>query len=662
MKLYGKLILLSSLLVALTCLPLYYFVSTEAEKKLQEQTATQLTALAESIIDDLDRFFYERKADLAQLAEEDIFRREDSTAIASRLHDVRNQNLLTASCSYFDLNRLRIFDTENASVGKIHSNTKYWSLLNDSSGVVNDVSFSESLGEIVLHFAAYTRNREGEKQGVIVSRVLISRMYEIFSRDLDGQIFEKSGIDVMDEELKLLYSNYNPEGVLKQKYANTEVIDFFRKNNKRFYQSGEKVYFTAVSQGYLNHKGNHWRVIISLPADIAFMQISDLQNQMLITMFAILVLAILLALAFAKIISSPIVLLSKAAESLGAGQDDVNFSIDSSDEIGLLAESLKKMAKNLKNTIEEQKLLNEKLNSSNDDLALKVKQTEEQKLHIEEQTVLLQNALEEIKRTTRAMTDSIKYAERIQRSMLPEKELRDEAFQQSFILFLPRDIVSGDFYWFDAVQSNGKNYFIVAAADCTGHGVPGGFMALLGANLLNTIVNIEKIVTPELVLNELNKEIKRALHQETHGENIRDGMEIALCTIDYELQKICFAGAGRPFVRFRKGEMTLIEANHYTVGGVDTFLQKRKLTFQGFTGETIDFEHGDNIYLFSDGFKDQFGGENNRKYSQKRFLEKLTAIQNFSMREQKREMENEFFEWKGENKQTDDILVLGFTL
>jgi serine phosphatase RsbU (regulator of sigma subunit) len=440
-------------------------------------------------------------------------------------------------------------------------------------------------------------------------------------------------------------------------------LQFFdSKQKEKFFTAGDTVYFSALSKGYLNHKGNGWRAIVSLPADVAFMEIADLQNQMLVTMFGVLVLAILLALAFARIISEPIVKLSKAAEALGAGQFDTKFDIESSDEIGILSDSLRKMAANLKNTIEEQKTLNEKLNQSNEGLAAKFRKIEEQKAEIERQSALLEDALEEVKRTSRAMTDSIKYAERIQRSMLPEKELREEAFAESFILFQPRDIVSGDFYWFDAVIIDNKKYFVVAAADCTGHGVPGGFMAMLGANLLNTIVNIEKIIVPELVLNELNKEIKKALHQETHGENSRDGMEIGLCTIDYEARKIMFAGAGRPLVRFRKGEMTVLEVENFTVGGVDVLLKKRNLKFDGFEGSVIDFEHGDRVYLFSDGFKDQFGGENNKKYSQKRFLEKLNQIQHLTMHEQKKELEAEFFAWKGTQKQTDDVLVLGFTL
>ncbi|MBN4051590.1 tetratricopeptide repeat protein [bacterium AH-315-M05] len=296
--------------------------------------------------------------------------------------------------------------------------------------------------------------------------------------------------------------------------------------------------------------------------------------------------------------------------------------------------------------------------------------------------VLLTAQKQVIETKNKDITASIRYAQRIQRAILPPAEVIKKIFLEHFILYKPRDIVSGDFYFFAEV---GK-YKIVAAADCTGHGVPGAFMSMIGNDMLNTILNDKKITTSSMVLDELNKGIQHAVNIGIGEEDIKDGMDIAVITISppynparagsanaqYNLQ---YAGAYNPLYIVRstnksplKGgspdllgqrgvpahnyELTEIKADKQPIGygmGKD----------QPFTNHEIQLQKGDTIYIFSDGYQDQFGGEKNKKFMAKRFRELLLSIQDKSTEEQKEMLNKTIEEWMGNREQIDDILVIG---
>jgi serine phosphatase RsbU (regulator of sigma subunit)/TPR repeat protein len=253
----------------------------------------------------------------------------------------------------------------------------------------------------------------------------------------------------------------------------------------------------------------------------------------------------------------------------------------------------------------------------------------------------------EIEHSHKHITASINYAKRIQTAILPSEKLRAEILPEHFILFKPRDIVSGDFYWMQKMD----NYLFVAVADCTGHGVPGAFMSMLGISYLNEIIRKKEINQANQVLNELRNRIKETLDQTGKKGESKDGMDIAFYVIDTNTNKLQFSGANNPLYIFRNKELIIYKANRQPIG--------IHIKEKPFSNHEIQLETGDSIYAFSDGYVDQFGGENGQKYLKKRFKETLTNIQDMNMKEQKQILEQELTNWQGKSKQIDDILVLG---
>lgn len=250
------------------------------------------------------------------------------------------------------------------------------------------------------------------------------------------------------------------------------------------------------------------------------------------------------------------------------------------------------------------------------------------------------------------ITASIEYARRIQSAILPELNEVYHTLPESFVLYKPKDIVSGDFYWF--AEKNGLCIF--AVADCTGHGVPGALMSMIGHNLLNQIILEKGVTDPDEVLNRLNDGVRAALKQDHHEQDTSDGMDIAICTIDTKRREVLFAGALRPLILVKRGLLSKIESDRFPIGGSqDT--RERKFTLHRFL-----LEAGDTIYMFSDGFADQFGGEKGKKYMMKRLLETLLKYSHLSMPEQSTKLDQSFESWKGEYMQVDDVLLVGIRL
>ena len=252
-------------------------------------------------------------------------------------------------------------------------------------------------------------------------------------------------------------------------------------------------------------------------------------------------------------------------------------------------------------------------------------------------------AIEEIK-------DSINYAERIQSSILPETTVIKEQLPNSFILFKPRDVVSGDFYWFN--QVDGKSFF--ACVDCTGHGVPGAFMSMIGNSLLNEIILTKKITSPSAVLSSLNRSIFKVLKQNTSES--RDGMDMALCMIDAKENTLTYAGANRELLLIRNGELIEYKPTKSAIGG---FTDSNTI----FKETVIDFLPNDLFYMTTDGYADQFGGEKGKKLMTKNFKDFLLQIHSLPMPMQQDELDKKIVGWMGNaHAQVDDILVIGIKL
>jgi ligand-binding sensor domain-containing protein/serine phosphatase RsbU (regulator of sigma subunit) len=255
----------------------------------------------------------------------------------------------------------------------------------------------------------------------------------------------------------------------------------------------------------------------------------------------------------------------------------------------------------------------------------------------------------ELAQKNKDITSSIEYAKRIQEAILPQQDFIFKYLPYSFILYKPKDIVSGDFYWF-GIKNNKK---IIAAVDCTGHGVPGAFMSMIGHNLLNQIINENGITSPSEILNQLNFGVQQALKQHENSET-RDGMDVCLCVFDDATQKLNYAGAYRPLYIINKNkELKIIEGDKFPIGGAQISGERK------FTEHTIYINEGDTFYLFSDGYADQFGGDKGKKFMLKRFQQLLIEIYDYSMKEQGELLDKNIEKWKNGTDQVDDILVIG---
>ena len=261
-------------------------------------------------------------------------------------------------------------------------------------------------------------------------------------------------------------------------------------------------------------------------------------------------------------------------------------------------------------------------------------------------------AYKEIEVKNKDITDSINYAKQIQRARLPNPSVILNHLPESFGLYKPKDVVSGDFYWF-AEHENGK--LMLVAADCTGHGIPGAFMSLIGIDELNHASLEKRLDNASEILSSVNKGVKKALRQNEQNSMSRDGMDLALCILDLKNNKLEYAGANRPLYYIRDNQLIEITPTKAAIGGLTP-------NDQEFKNHTIDIKKGDMIYVFTDGFADQFGGSEGKKFMTKRFKEMLLSIHQKPATEQEAILEKALNEWKKDISQVDDILVLGIRI
>ncbi|MEZ4807965.1 MAG: SpoIIE family protein phosphatase [Flavobacteriales bacterium] len=262
---------------------------------------------------------------------------------------------------------------------------------------------------------------------------------------------------------------------------------------------------------------------------------------------------------------------------------------------------------------------------------------------------------EEVERQSRKVvelyknvTDSIRYAKRLQESILPPEKRIKELLPDSFVYYRPKDIVSGDFYWFERVDDR----VVFAAVDCTGHGVPGAFMSLIGHNGLNQAVRTGGRLRPSEVLMDLNRIAFEALHKDREQYLVRDGMDMALCSFDPERRVLEYAGANCPLYLVRGREVLQFAPDKSAIGSFD--LEGRR-----FTDHRIALQEGDMVYIFSDGYADQFGGDKGKKFLYRRFRELLVEISEKPTKDQRDLLQEAFNGWRGGHEQVDDILVIG---
>ncbi|MDQ3048518.1 MAG: SpoIIE family protein phosphatase [Bacteroidota bacterium] len=318
------------------------------------------------------------------------------------------------------------------------------------------------------------------------------------------------------------------------------------------------------------------------------------------------------------------------AKQVGSGNFDSHYRPLSKDDT--LGAALLKMREDLR---ENERVLEAKVIERTEEV---VRQKEEIETKNQELEVLYKH-----------VTDSIKYAKRIQEAILPPDSLVKRVLPNSFVLYKPKDIVSGDFYWID--EKYGKTMF--AAVDCTGHGVPGAFMSIVGYNILKHVVNNNNFTNPALILDSLNEGVSETLHHGHEASAAKDGMDLSFCTIDFNTLELQYAGAYNPLYLIRNGELMQTKADKFPIG---LFLGEEK---KKFTNHSIQLQKGDCVYIFSDGYADQFGGPNGKKFMANHFRELLLEVHKHPIDKQKEVLNRTIEEWRGPLDQVDDILVIG---
>ncbi len=296
-------------------------------------------------------------------------------------------------------------------------------------------------------------------------------------------------------------------------------------------------------------------------------------------------------------------------------------------------------------------LLIKRLREQNNNTINILKSREQELLRlVDERTLELNNKSKELEIKNKEITDSIIYAQRIQNAILPDINKIASVFIDSFILFFPKDIVSGDFYAFFLKD----DVSIIVTADCTGHGVAGAFMSMIGSSLLNRIIIEKGITQPSIILDQLHVAVIESLRQTESESN--DGMDVSICAFNLTENKLEYAGANRPLWLIRNNEMEIIKADKFPIGGTQI------LRSNNYTNHLLDVQQNDTLYFSTDGYADQFGGEYFKKIMTAKFKELLLSIQHLNMTEQKNRLHQFFNNWKGANEQVDDVLVIGIKI
>jgi serine phosphatase RsbU (regulator of sigma subunit) len=374
-------------------------------------------------------------------------------------------------------------------------------------------------------------------------------------------------------------------------------------------------------------------VIVGFSTESIKAEIAEFMLRSFIGSLCLSILAIVLGVILARSISKPINRLKGATQLVAEGDLSQSVIVKSKDEIGDLSKSFNSMV---------------------------------EKLEISESQLKLQKVLVEEK--NQDLTDSIVYAKKIQMAILPPADALAKKFNDSFVLYMPKDIVSGDFYWMQTT----KDRVLISVADCTGHGVPGAFVSLVSYNALNTSVREFGLAQPSTILDKTNVLMQDHFKTGADGKEIRDGMDIALCSIVKDNNLIEYAGAHNSLwiisSKTPKDNGVALEPN-LTIGDIHLFEVRADRQPIGsyveqkpFTNHKVDLHKGDFIYLFSDGYADQFGGERGKKFKAKAFKKILLENCNKPLEEQKKLLKSQIISWMGDTEQLDDICIIGIQI
>jgi len=651
LKISLKLTFLSLGLVVFTGLLLFHFANRETQLALRRQILSDLIGTTDFYMTNISEFNYHRINELEILADDYLVQQYVSypDSLNKRLQHFQQLHEIYYSFSFYDTSRRKIADSRLHNIGETHQGDGIWAkvILNPDAEYVIHVGYDNETNTNVAFYATYVKDKFSAKVGLLVAKVQLEQINKILTikqiKNIDGSpliLTDSIKVHLVDSLNTIIYSNLYPTGTSLNKYQEATAIKEIQKASERIFESKSDLYFYAREENYHNYNSQGWQIITSIPVQVAFRPMLEIRRKLTFTIVIVLIVAGVVGYLTSRRFSRPIRRLARAADQVASGNFDAPIEVETHDEIGYLARHFKVMAANVKKRIREVQI---------------------QKAQIERQNKALEKAYQELDYKNKQTLASINYAKKIQASMMPDVAKLTQYFEDSFALYLPKDIVSGDIYWFDTVKDeNGLTKVVIAAMDCTGHGVPGAIMSILGSNLITNIVSYGKILNLAEVLSILNLNIIQVLHQAETPENSQDGMEIALISFDVKSQRLEFAGCGRPLWVVRNGELHEIEPNKITVGGINKLAMKHG-------GKATDFEvevhslqlvKGDCIYLFSDGYKDQIGTDRKR-FSNRKLKEVLLEINALPMHEQQERLQSTLIAWQGSEKQTDDILVIG---
>tara|TARA_B100000508_G_scaffold137355_1_gene131516 strand:- start:13130 stop:15448 length:2319 start_codon:yes stop_codon:yes gene_type:complete len=376
----------------------------------------------------------------------------------------------------------------------------------------------------------------------------------------------------------------------------------------------------------LDIEGMNWVIMSEIDKDEAFAHVYDLRNNIIVIFIGLLISISIASLFISRKITKPLKQLTQRAEELADGDLDVEIDPRGGDEIGTLSKSF----------IHMQHSISDLVHNLEDKVEARTSELKERNHVIEEKN--------------REIVDSINYALRLQKAIIPTEARIKQAFPNSLVYYKPKDIVSGDFYW----MSENKGKVIIGAVDCTGHGVPGAIVSVVGANGLNRCVKEFDLVEPADILDRLSILVQETF--ESGEDKVKDGMDAALCAFDLKTKKMSYAGAHNPLWIVRKDatEVEEIKANKQPIGNFEYA--------QEFTNHEIQLNEGDTIFIFSDGYVDQFGGPKGKKFKYKTLKNLLIENKDKSMEELNEILDTTFMNWKGDLEQLDDVCIIGIRI
>ena len=476
----------------------------------------------------------------------------------------------------------------------------------DGNYIVELGIYSSEADEIIDHIKGIMNDLE-RKQASIVDFNLFIGKDNPFSLNKDVEI---------DDEI---------QQVILDRFEKKDTVVINESERGKHYSSS---YFYMKREGSDLYEGSVLQIVSDRTPDMIL-----LRNELLkfLGIFGATILVVIILLyKKTRVITHPIKKLVDKVNRITNGHFNERAEVLGNNEITTLSQKFNTMI--------------EELQSLYDDLEQKVK----------DRTAEVVRQKEEIEVKNKHITDSIKYAQRIQNAILPPDDYIERLLPDSFVLYKPKDIVSGDFYW----MSQKGDYIMLAAVDCTGHGVPGAFMSIVGYNQLNFAVDVKKAKKASKILDHLNEGVTETL-REKNGQDgfsttsLRDGMDLALCSFNFKEKKVDYAGAHNPLYIIRDGELLQYKADRFPIGAPEAE------TMPTFTNHEIDVQEGDVLYMFSDGYVDQFGGPKGKRFLKKNFKNLLLSIYHLPLGEQKKILENNLEEWRGDEIQVDDILVMG---